>query len=249
MVGGQAREWSATVFFDEYAQTYKKDGQENLTAMWLRMPHSQLAKCCEAVLLRKAFPNDLSGLYTSDEYPEPKAIEAEAEVIPADVNPDTGEVKELPEVKYISDAQSKRLGEYETNPALPEELRDKIVALSRYNGYIPAGLGGAILGECKKYLEQQKKPYTDAAFSGSPDSIPGYAGAFETANLTERERYEDEVEELERTIGWDEPTTQKKRGIFGGGTTEPIDTWSQADCDRYIGYLRNNRPKQKAKAV
>lgn len=155
MVGGQAREWSATVFFDEYAQTYKKDGQEHLTAMWLRMPHSQLAKCCEAVLLRKAFPNDLSGLYTSDEYPEPKAIEAEAEVIPADVNPDTGEVKELPDIKYASDTQIDRLIEYLNNDFLYEKTNGKIAKL--FEDYpdkslIPAGRAGAILGECKKYL-------------------------------------------------------------------------------------------------
>ena len=50
--------------WDEYAQ-YTKKGP--LTQMWGQRGPGQLAKCAEALALRKAFPQDLAGLYTDDE--------------------------------------------------------------------------------------------------------------------------------------------------------------------------------------
>jgi phage recombination protein Bet len=54
----------ATALFREYAQR-SKDGY--LTGMWGKMPTVMIAKCAEALALRKAFPAELSGLYTPEE--------------------------------------------------------------------------------------------------------------------------------------------------------------------------------------
>lgn len=42
-----------------------KDGQP--TGLWAKMPARMIAKCAEALGIRRAFPDDLSGLYTSEE--------------------------------------------------------------------------------------------------------------------------------------------------------------------------------------
>lgn len=55
----------AVANWTEFA-VYKGDGK-TLTRFWSRMPSHMLSKVAEALALRKAFPQDLSGLYTTDE--------------------------------------------------------------------------------------------------------------------------------------------------------------------------------------
>jgi len=75
--------------WDAYVAT-KKNGDPRF--MWRQMPAHMLAKCAEALALRSAFPNDLSGLYTDAEmdqagdsekrtYDGPDPQEVEAEVV------------------------------------------------------------------------------------------------------------------------------------------------------------------------
>lgn len=61
--------------FDGYAGR-KKEGQ--LTHMWANMGDVMIAKCAEALALRRAFPQELSGLYTADEMAQASNGEPEA---------------------------------------------------------------------------------------------------------------------------------------------------------------------------
>jgi phage recombination protein Bet len=63
IVGGQALEFSVPATWSEYAPY--KDGR--LQGLWPAKPALMLAKCSEALALRRAFPNDTSGLYTTEE--------------------------------------------------------------------------------------------------------------------------------------------------------------------------------------
>jgi phage recombination protein Bet len=61
LVGGVRCPFTATARWSQYCPG------GNQAFMWTKMPHLMLGKCAEALALRKAFPAELSGLYTLEE--------------------------------------------------------------------------------------------------------------------------------------------------------------------------------------
>jgi phage recombination protein Bet len=80
------KDWSASraavgVAYEREFIQKKKDG--TVTSFWARMPRLMLAKCAEALAIRKAFPEDTGGLYISEEMGETTAQAEAAPVHPA----------------------------------------------------------------------------------------------------------------------------------------------------------------------
>ena len=113
MVSGQRCPFTATARWDEY---YPGD---RAGAMWKSKPHVMLGKCAEALALRKAFPAELSGLYTTEEMQQ-----ADTEVIttanePVAANP--APVKKAVSLDYIN----------KSKPAMRAKCKTPAEALTR----------------------------------------------------------------------------------------------------------------------
>lgn len=62
----------AVARFEAYAVRNPKSNE--LQGLWPKMPAEQLAKCCEALALRRAFPGETQGLHTAEEMEAAMAI-------------------------------------------------------------------------------------------------------------------------------------------------------------------------------
>lgn len=105
-------EFTGVALYREYVGTrYDKNLHRQVpTSMWASKPVTMIAKCAEALALRKAFPQDLSGLYTTDEMQQTNN-ETEEEMVEAEV------VDEQPRQKPRQYAPQVRQGQPEQTAA------------------------------------------------------------------------------------------------------------------------------------
>ena len=107
----------AVARFDSYAQR-KKDGK--LTSMWAKMGDLMVAKCAEALALRRAFPNELSGIYTADEMAQAENSNEPKRLTPVPRPPE-------PDFDLITPQQRVALAKAATDAGYPREVMVKIL--------------------------------------------------------------------------------------------------------------------------
>jgi len=90
----------ATAKFDSYAVQYSG----KLSGLWAKMPDLMIAKCAEALALRKAFPQDLSGIYSSEEMEQMEVSASPLQPVKEIINEIPKEVVEVNDVKIFLDA-------------------------------------------------------------------------------------------------------------------------------------------------
>lgn len=101
--------------YDSYVQT-TKEGNPN--RMWKVMPDVMLSKCAESLALRAAFPNELSGVYTSEEMGQddeprrqPRKAQPARTLDDVAYDGDTGEVISEPDPADWAPANAEPAGE------------------------------------------------------------------------------------------------------------------------------------------
>jgi phage recombination protein Bet len=146
----------AVARYDAYCQK-TKEGSPN--SMWKKFPDVMLAKCAESLALRKAFPQELSGLYTSDEMAQATPMQPAEATAPVERQP-----------ARINKTQAETIKGY-AQAFYGDGWKDDL------QGFLADGYGKG-LGELTfPEAEQVKQSFSDAlkqqAGTPTPDAIEG----------------------------------------------------------------------------
>ena len=124
-INGERMPTTATAYYDEYLQK-KKDGQP--MGLWGLKPRIMLSKCAEALALRKAFPQEMTGIYSEEEMgggtdtgklvlPKPE----KREEVPTSTQPSSGVAATI-----IKKKKTQKVADKESHQQFAEATRDPV---------------------------------------------------------------------------------------------------------------------------
>lgn len=175
--------FSAVALFKEYAPMYKGE----LSGMWKSKPALMIAKCAEALALRKAFPADLSGIYTDDEMENAKD---DSEPVEPTGNKTVEPTKPVEPKQNVEIIEAEVVNEPQEQPLSPhvatDEQRDEIKKILS-NAGMPPKLRPLFVRERVLHPSELKMTYATAqAILANPQIIINQAREWLREQSTKR---------------------------------------------------------------
>lgn len=132
---GAIAQFVATARWTEYAQ--------GNSSMWQKMPFLMLSKCAESLALRKAFPGELSGIYTAEEMMQAEQMEVVPHNQPVQVQP------------KVEAKQAQQLQEFIEEQALVVEVKPEGKTITAKQLAMISGLWRKVFGDPKDPLAEK----------------------------------------------------------------------------------------------